>query len=69
MEKFLYLDSKFKTIYRLPINHGYIYYQANTTQQKGFTLFPEGKQAWNPGGMNVNTEAHLPGMFCPSLLN
>ena len=54
-------------------NHGHIYrsnYQDNTTQseQKGRTLFPEGKQAWNPGGM-INTEAHLPGMFCLSLLN
>lgn len=65
-------ESKFKTTYRLPINHRHIYrfnYQANTTgrEQKGLTLFPEGKQAWNPGGMNVNTAAHLPGMFCPSL--
>lgn len=61
-KKSLYLNSKFKTTYRASINHGHIYgsnYQGNTTQneQKGLTLFPEGKQAWNPGGMNVNTEA------------
>lgn len=74
MEKCLYLNSKFKTTHRVPINHGHIYrsnYQTNTTQseQKGHSLFPEGKQAWNPGGTNVNTKAHLPGMFWPSLLN
>jgi hypothetical protein len=68
------LDRKFKTTYRPPINHGHIYnsdYQTKTTQseQKGLRLFPGVKQAWNPEGMNVNTETHLPETFCPSLLN
>lgn len=60
----IWIFSKFKTTHQVPINHEHIYrsnYQTNTIQsdQKGHSLFPEGKQAWNPEGMNVNTKAHL----------
>lgn len=74
VEKSFCLDDKFKPTYRLPINHRHIYrsdYQANTarSEQKGRMFFPESKQACSPGGMNANTETHLPEMFCPRLLN
>lgn len=73
MEKFLACTANVKYLIYCP-NQGHIYsfdYRAYTAQseQKALTLVPEGKQAWDPGGMNATTETHLPEMLCPSLLN
>lgn len=63
-----------KQLADLPINRGIFTDLTPKLEQarvcrRDLTLFPEGKQAYNPGGMNVDTEAHLLEMFCPSLLN